>query len=281
MKSFKQLIESGNAVSGISRIEKKYIKPTMDKFYKEFLRRYLKLSKNGVIPLGSVGKKDSSGDLDLGIDILEIANKNGLSFDKKDIINFISTKLKTAGYIIKEDFVEMIGIGLVTLRYPIVGNESELVQIDLMLTNDIKNFGFFRYAPSPEQSKHSGADRAKLLMSICKFFNYKVMEKDSSGNATQWSQSSMILDGMNVGLHLDIVKTNIGKTGKPIKTPRVISRGGKIKKKPLDIIHTAMGKDFGVEDCLSVETLMNVLNSSKFNNKKNKANILKSYQNSL
>jgi len=277
MKSFKQLMESGNAVSGISRIEKKYIKPTMDKFYEEFLHRHLKLSKNGVIPLGSVGKKDASGDLDLGIDILEIANKNNLSFDKKDIISFISSKLRTAGFIFKEDFVEMIGLGLVTLRYPIVGNEKEFVQIDLMLTNDIKNFGFFRFAPSPEQSKYSGADRTKLLMSIGKNAGYKELKKEA-GEVIKWEQNSMVVDGMDAGLHLGIIKTNIGKTGKKVKNPIVLSRSGKIIKEPNKIIEEILGKGFSVEDTLSVETLMSAIQSPRFKHKKMIKKIIDDYQ---
>jgi hypothetical protein len=63
------LVDEGGNVFGItSSIKKEYIKPTLDLFTKELKRIYPKVNFK-FESLGSVGKKDESGDIDLGMSI--------------------------------------------------------------------------------------------------------------------------------------------------------------------------------------------------------------------
>ena len=59
------LDEGGNVFGTTSSIKKEYIKPTLEKFVAELKRIYPKI-KFDFSTLGSVGKKDESGDIDLG-----------------------------------------------------------------------------------------------------------------------------------------------------------------------------------------------------------------------
>lgn len=63
------VMEGGNVWDNSAPIKKEYIKPTLEKFKAEFARIFPVASKyfEGVITLGSVGKKDISGDIDLAI----------------------------------------------------------------------------------------------------------------------------------------------------------------------------------------------------------------------
>ena len=60
--------EGGNVFGTTSSIKKEYILPTLDLFTKELKRLYPKVNFK-FETLGSVGKKDESGDIDLGMSI--------------------------------------------------------------------------------------------------------------------------------------------------------------------------------------------------------------------
>ena len=64
------ILEGGNVWDNSAPIKREYINPTLKKFKEEFTRIFPVASKyfNSVITLGSVGKKDVSGDIDLAID---------------------------------------------------------------------------------------------------------------------------------------------------------------------------------------------------------------------
>jgi len=62
------LDEGGNVFGTTSSIKKEYIKPTLEKFVAELEKIYPKV-KFDFSTLGSVGKKDESGDIDLGFSV--------------------------------------------------------------------------------------------------------------------------------------------------------------------------------------------------------------------
>ena len=64
------IMEGGNVWDNSAPIKREYIKPTLAKFKEEFSRIFPIASKyfEQVSTLGSVGKKDLSGDIDLAID---------------------------------------------------------------------------------------------------------------------------------------------------------------------------------------------------------------------
>ena len=88
MKKFRQFLfesifeevlkEGGNAVSNVQKIAQNNVQPTLDKFYQVLLGVYPNLKWDDTIfKLGSTGKKDFSGDLDIGIDFNAIQREKG------------------------------------------------------------------------------------------------------------------------------------------------------------------------------------------------------------
>lgn len=68
--------EGGNVFGTTSSIKKEYIQPTLSKFTAELKRLFPKVNFK-FNTLGSVGKKDESGDIDLGMSVDQFIDKNG------------------------------------------------------------------------------------------------------------------------------------------------------------------------------------------------------------
>jgi hypothetical protein len=68
--------EGGNVFGTTSSIKKEYIQPTLSKFVAELKRIYPKIDFK-FTTLGSVGKKDESGDIDLGMSVDQFMTKDG------------------------------------------------------------------------------------------------------------------------------------------------------------------------------------------------------------
>jgi hypothetical protein len=69
-------LEGGNVFGTTSSIKKEYIQPTLKQFTAELNKIYPKVKFN-FNTLGSVGKKDESGDIDLGMSIDQFMDKDG------------------------------------------------------------------------------------------------------------------------------------------------------------------------------------------------------------
>lgn len=112
--------------------------------------------------LGSTGRKASSGDLDLAVDVSEV-NKDQLA---AHLIEFVKSQgLDPREYVKKS--------GEVHLRTPIGGNANNgFVQTDFMFLPNV-DWGTFFYAGG-EDSTYKGANRNILMSSIAKQLGLKV-----------------------------------------------------------------------------------------------------------
>jgi len=114
--------EGGNAVSDVTRINRANVDATI-KDCKDKILPLLKVKEEDTALLGSAGKKDTSGDLDLGIDhvknVREFLTKAHAEFDKNNIEN-------TPSY----------GLNEISIRWPISNvdgkQDNKFVQIDIM-----------------------------------------------------------------------------------------------------------------------------------------------------
>jgi len=70
------IFEGGNVFSTTSSIKKENIQPTLEKFTIELKQIYPKIDFK-FNTLGSVGKKDESGDIDLGMSVDQFMTKDG------------------------------------------------------------------------------------------------------------------------------------------------------------------------------------------------------------
>lgn len=81
------LLEGGNVFGSTSPIKKEYIPPTLKQFFKEFENIFPKASPHfkAVRTLGSVGKKDYSGDIDLALSEDSFKNIADWGLNEKDV----------------------------------------------------------------------------------------------------------------------------------------------------------------------------------------------------
>ena len=108
--------------------------------------------------LGSVGKKKSSGDLDVAVDSTQIS--------KDELVHKLSEWVQSQGQDPKS-WIKKSGISVHFLT-PIRGDDSRgYVQTDFMFDPDIEWIKFGMYSAG-DASKYSGADRNLLMSSIAK-----------------------------------------------------------------------------------------------------------------
>ena len=108
--------------------------------------------------LGSVGKKESSGDLDIAVD------QNSVS--KDDLVNKLTSWVSSQGENPK-DWVKKSGIS-VHFKTPIKGDAANgFVQTDFMFGDDVEHMKFGLFAAG-DTSRFSGADRNLLMSSLAK-----------------------------------------------------------------------------------------------------------------
>ena len=118
--------------------------------------------------LGSVGKKESSGDLDIAVD------EKAISKDQlyTQLVNWVKSQGVPDNEIVntskfKGGWVDKTGIS-VHFKTPIQGNPKlGFVQTDFMFTDDIEWMKFAMFSAG-DASKYSGADRNLIKSSIAK-----------------------------------------------------------------------------------------------------------------
>lgn len=191
------VMEGGNVWDNSAPIKKEYIKPTLEKFKAEFARIFPVASKHfgGVITLGSVGKKDISGDIDLAISENAFKDTEDWGLDaahltelfakfkkrarsatdeqlmKRAVITGIAEIVNKESKMIETD-IKSAGSGTLFCQFPQFdesGNETDLsVQIDVNV-GDIDWLRFAYYSDS-YKGNVKGLHRTQLMLSL---FSYK------------------------------------------------------------------------------------------------------------
>jgi hypothetical protein len=153
-----RLMEGGNAFKNSDGtlltvpIPQKYVKSTLDHFSQEVLK------PSGIpdyAPIGSTGKKDLAGDLDIAVPLPD--------FD--DIKAYKAKLLGSIKNILGASSVKMVGANL-AVAYPIIGMEDELVQIDLMFAKDLPSTSWLMMGHGNDKVK--GVYRNLLLSLVAK-----------------------------------------------------------------------------------------------------------------
>lgn len=136
MKSLKNFIleaiinEGGNVWDNSSSIKKENIKPTLDKFKAEFTRLFPVAAKHfgGVRTLGSVGKKDVSGDIDLAIDKSAFQDTDDWGLDKEHLTELFAKFKKRARSASDEQLMKR---AVITAISEIINDKSDLIKTDI------------------------------------------------------------------------------------------------------------------------------------------------------
>lgn len=201
-------------------IHKSELESTLNK-----LSDLIKMPKIKDSLLGSAGKKEFSGDIDIGI---PVENKNSM-------VKMLEKKFKN---------IRKTG-GIVSVMMPIQGYSSDIaceglrtgsVQIDFMF-EDPEWLKFYFYSPSQEESKYKGAHRNLAIAALARHIDKNISEDiDAYGRPTE--EERYIFSPKN-GLHR-IKKSSMQHEGKTLKTLHVESISEPIKN-PIEISKILFG----------------------------------------
>lgn len=145
-----RLNEGGFALkeAGVKSINRDDIPATLT-----YISRITGIPENDLHPLGSVGKKEQSGDIDIAINV----NKYSPEQTHDEMVNALGQENST--------FNKGNNIG--SYAVPIRGDEQNgRVQTDLMFTQKTDWAKFAYHSPDEEESKYKGAVRTILLRAV-------------------------------------------------------------------------------------------------------------------
>ena len=214
------LLEGGAAVGDVSRVSKENVDPTIEAFDREVLSQ---LGITNFTKIGSTGKKSSSGDLDIAVELPE-------DLDYKEV----HSQIQQMGYEVSKASPTTISV-----KFPIYNNEGkteEWAQVDLMFgKKDWLEFGY--YAPGEGESKYTGAHRNFLLAAIIR---YARELKGKEGKT--WA-----ID-LNRGLNRKTRGTKVTKTGKEKEVVLAKTLITQRPEKVVDLLNVATDGDWELSD---------------------------------
>jgi len=121
--------QSGNPLT--SQIKRSEVGPTLDSLLNDVLKP---IGIDSFFPLGSTGKKDISGDIDIAIGPVPTSDVKALKILKDSILMGIQR-------IVGQDKAKLVGQNI-GIMYPISGNPESYVQVDVMLSGDPSKTGW-------------------------------------------------------------------------------------------------------------------------------------------
>lgn len=280
MKSL--ISESGNAIKGGSRIKKENIESTLNLIQTELFDK-IGIKHEWWDILGSTGKKESSGDIDIGVELNKVFEKTEIK-DKKSYGEKLDKICEENDW--QHNNRLNTGADTYHIGIPIVGQPNEIVQLDLMSSYDL-NFTKFKYfSPAENESKYKGALRGILIDVILKYTSmanadlndttpYEIISTD--GNIKSYPGKTFSFISMGPNGFGKTTKTFKGTT-KDFTIPKTISRQ-ELTKNPQECLDILFGKNtFSETDFQSFETIWNnVLMSEKFPYKNLVSNIIKTF----
>lgn len=202
----------GNVFDGSSPIKKEDIKPTLTRFIQEFVRIFPKAKGyfEGMKTLGSVGKKDTSGDIDLALDDKAFTNIRDWGLNqsevnalyekfkarartatkdqllKRAIVVLIGEKIETTSNLISVD-TKGSGSGTLFCQFPQFDTKGQQLAKQVQIDINIGNLDWlqFAYYSDSYSGNVKGLHRTQLMLSLfankgCTFsHNYGVKDKES------------------------------------------------------------------------------------------------------
>ena len=232
-------LEGGNVFGTTSSIKKEYIQPTLKNFTAELNKVYPKVKFN-FNTLGSVGKKDESGDIDLGMSIDQFMDKDGnpllsnWNIDKAEfdtlyekirkrsrsasetqsklraMLELIATNLEKKSEYIDTD-LKAAGNGSIFCNFPQYNEKGEIlndksVQIDINVGNlDWLNFSYYS---NTYKDNVKGLHRTQLMVAMFqalnKTFSHGTGVKDKETGDIVATNPQEALDVLNQGFKLNL-----------------------------------------------------------------------------
>jgi hypothetical protein len=232
-------LEGGNVFGTTSSIKKEYIQPTLKNFTAELNKVYPKVKFN-FNTLGSVGKKDESGDIDLGMSVDQFMDKDGnpllsnWNIDKTEfnalyekirkrsrsasetqsklraMLELIASNLEEKSEYIDTD-LKAAGNGSIFCNFPQYNEKGEMlndksVQIDINVGNlDWLNFSYYS---NTYKDNVKGLHRTQLMVAMFqalnKTFSHGTGVKDKETGDIVATNPQEALDVLNQGFKLNL-----------------------------------------------------------------------------
>ena len=271
VESAELIKEGGNAITGVDRIELKNIEPTVNQVIKQYIDPVFPNSSlnQNVFLLGSTGKKESSGDLDLGFDLTFNKELHDMSIESADgqLYDYIKSTSQTEVKI-NEFTHDVVHFGFP--QYDKKGNLiGKTVQVDILFTVTPDFCKFYMYSPSQNESSYKGAHRNDLLRAVAKVISFQPIKTDENGNPLTWIQFDIGSNGL-----FNCVKTIIdedgnhlkwGNTNEDLEIGYAIDLSKKlISSDPNDVIKFLIG-NYSIKEIDTFEKLLNIIeNDDKF-----------------
>lgn len=242
---FVDLNEGGNALKtiSVSRIDRENIQPTIDSVLKVLAR--FGVSRSDVAPLGSTGKKDSSGDIDLGIHSAGMMKKIGQD-DLPTALHFLQQELQKVYGEAKYFFGNQVTIGA-----PLVNKNGKqpdaFVQVDLMFTPSLEASKFYYHSPAEGESEYKGLYRTLLLMAVAIHHD----RKDLGQGTTEryWFDR---FQGLIKGVEYSDGAKRLAMDKQTITAI------------PDEVCHILLGPNFNAKDANSFESLWSAIHTPRF-----------------
>lgn len=240
------------------------IDPTINQIIKQYVNPVFGKSILGkqIFLLGSTGKKESSGDLDLGFDLT--FNKNDISIESAigQLYDYIKS-ISQSEVKINEFTHDMIHFGFP--QYDKHGNlVGKTVQVDILFTVTPEFCKFYMYSPSEKESSFKGAHRNDLLRAIAKVISFQPIKIDNNGNLLTWIQFDLCSNGM-----FNCVKTIVDENDNHLKWGNTdedleIGYAADLSKKlisadPNEVIKYLIGNKYKISDIDTFEKLLNII----------------------
>ena len=240
------------------------IDPTINQIIKQYINPVFGKSILGkqIFLLGSTGKKESSGDLDLGFDLT--FNKNDISIESAigQLYDYIKS-ISQSEVKINEFTHDMIHFGFP--QYDKHGNlVGKTVQVDILFTVTPEFCKFYMYSPSEKESSFKGAHRNDLLRAIAKVISFQPTKIDDNGNLLTWIQFDLCSNGM-----FNCVKTIVdendnhlkwGDTDEDLEIGYAVDLSKKlISADPNEVIKYLIGNKYKISDIDTFEKLLNII----------------------
>lgn len=249
----------GHRFKNCSSIKKEHIYPTLKEFFNPILPQ-LGISYTDIRTLGSVFKKDESGDIDILINGDIISENLNIKEDKhKQIPELIYEKIKGIYPEFETGFTG--GLKISNIKFPIIGDDGKFVQIDIMTTfgKDCLRLGEFIYHSPGNNSKYKGSHRTSLLYTILRFVHVYPIEYFENGSIKSFDKFSLLPRGL-----VKQRKTLEGKNGTILKNPRtVVDVEEIISTEPNEIIKYILGEDATINDADSFEKIFQYIEDKR------------------
>lgn len=225
----------------------------------QYISKHIGVPTRQLHKLGSTGKLQTSGDIDIAIDSEKFGERQ------------IGHRLKKLS---KGRYKEHKGIKVTSYAIPIRGDEEQgLVQVDVVFTPNT-NWAKFAYHSEGEGTKYKGALRGVLLSAVAKFINKPGMDHIEYDDE---DHEITIQAGRSVELSQGMLRTfkhrPLGKDGNLVKNPQSIPiekfkelypnvevKGGQvIVDDPEKVVKLLFGSTTKPDDVRTVEQILRLI----------------------